>query len=153
MTTKRITSGWRGLSTAKEAAYGTAATVDTAFNFEGDPTDIEVNNRQDNADEITGLNEPDSDEILNWKLDGSHTQRGMPHNIAQFIGMVMGKVTNDQPDVTNNSAVYRHWFERDLVNVSLPSLTLIENDGIATVSLTHFQPFWKCRMTRIKQGC
>ena len=132
MTTKRITSGWRGLSTAKQADINTSATVDTAFNFEGDPTDIEVNERRDNADEITGLNEPDTDEILNWKLDGSHIQRVLPHNIGQFIGMVLGKVTDDQPDVTNNSAVYRHWFERDVVNVNLPLFTLIENDGIAT---------------------
>jgi len=132
MVTKRITGGFRGLSTAKEAAYGTPATVDTAFNFEGEPTDIEINNAQENGDEITGLNEPDSHEILNYKLDGSHQQRVTPHNIAQFLGMVLGKVTTDQPDVTNNSAVYRHWFERDLVNVDLPPFTLIENDGVAT---------------------
>ncbi len=132
MTTKRITSGWRGLSIAKEAAIGTPATVDTAFNFEGPPTDVEINEAQDNSDEVTGLNEPDSHEILNWKLDGSHQQRALPHNIAYFFGAVLGKVTSRQPDVTNNSGVYEHSFERDLVNVALPTFTLIENDGAAT---------------------
>ena len=132
MTTLRITTGWRGVSTAKQADINTAATVDTAFNFEGAPTDIEVNNRQDDGDEITGLNEPSVDEILNWILNGVHTQRALPHNIAQLGGMVLGKVTTRQPDATNNSAVYEHSFERDLANVALGLFTLIENDGIAT---------------------
>lgn len=119
MTTKRITGGFRGFSTAKESAYGAAATVDTAFNFEGDPVDIEINNDQDNGEEITGLNEPDAHEILNYKLDGTHQQRVTPHNIAQFLGMVLGKVTDDQPDAGGNSSVYRHWFERELVRFTI----------------------------------
>lgn len=136
MTTKRITAGWRGLSTAKESALGTAATVDESFNFEGEPTDIEVNAQETNESEVTGYNEPTAKEILNYKLDSSHEQRALPHNIAQFLGMVMGKVTTDKPDNVGNAAVYRHWFERDLTNVALPSFTLIENDGIATKQFT-----------------
>ena len=59
MGSKKITSGWRGLSIAKQVDINTPATVDTAFNFEGDPIDIEVNEAQDNGDEVTSLNEPD----------------------------------------------------------------------------------------------
>lgn len=132
MTTKRITSGWRGLSIAKEAAYATPAAVDTAFNFEGPPTDVKENEVQTNEAEVTGLNEPSAQDILTWMLEGSHAQRALPHNLAYFLGAVLGKVTSDQPNVGLDPTVFRHFFERDLVNVNLPSFTLIENDGIAT---------------------
>lgn len=131
MTTKRITTGWRGLSIAKETAIGTPATVDTAFNFEGPPVDIEINEAQTDENEITGLNEPGVHEILNWKLDGSHTQRATPHNLAYFLAAVMGKVTTQTPDVGNDPTVRRHWIERDLANVQPPTVTLVEFDGIA----------------------
>lgn len=131
MTTKRITTGWRGFSVAKETAFGTPATVDTAFNFEGAPTDVEINEAETNENEITGLNEPSRHEILNWKLDGVHAQRATPHNLAYFLAAVMGKVTTQTPDGVNDPTVRRHWVERDLANVALPSVTLIEFDGIA----------------------
>ncbi len=131
MTTKRITTGWRGFSTAKESSYGTPAALATAFNFEGPITDIQPNEVQTDENETTGLNEPAVQEILNWKLDGSHQQRAMPHNMAHFLSMVMGKVTTDQPDNTNDPTVYRHYMERDLMNIILPSLTMVEYDGIA----------------------
>jgi len=131
MTTKRITTGWRGLSIAKETSFGTPATVDTAFNFEGPPVDIEINEAQSDENEITGLNEPGSHEVLNWKLDGSHTQRATPHNLAYFLSTVMGKVTTQTPDAANDPTVRRHWLEREIGNVALPSVTLVEFDGIA----------------------
>ena len=131
MTTKRITTGWRGFSLAKETAFGTPAAVDTAFNFEGAPTDIEINEAETNEKEITGFNEPSRHEILNWKLDGVHAQRATPHNLAYFLSAVLGKVTTQTPDGVNDPAVRRHWIERDLANVALPSVTLIEFDGIA----------------------
>jgi Phage tail tube protein len=131
MTTKRITTGWRGLSIARETALGSPATVDTAFNFEGPPVDIEINEAQTDENEVTGYNEPGVHEVLNWKLDGSHTQRATPHNLAYFLAAVMGKVTTQTPDAINNPSVRRHWLERDLVNVSLPTVTLVEFDGIA----------------------
>jgi len=131
MATKRITTGWRGFSTAKESAYGTPAALATAFNFEGPITDVQPNEVQTDENETTGLNEPAMQEILNWKLDGSHQQRAMPHNMSHFLSMVMGKVTTDQPDNTNDPTVYRHYIERDLVNIILPSLTMVEYDGIA----------------------
>lgn len=130
MASKHITDGWRGFSTAKESSYNGSATVDETFNFEGEPSDIEVNSEQTNGNEVTGYNEPTEHEILNYKLDGSHQQRCLPHNVAQFAGMVMGKVTTDQPDAVNNSAVYQHWFERDLVNVALPSFSMVEYNGV-----------------------
>jgi hypothetical protein len=130
MATKRITKGWRGFSNAKESAYGTPATVDRAFNFEGPPTDIEVNDAQTNEEEITGLNEPSTYEILSYKLDGNHKQRAMPHNLAFFVGLVMGKVTTLTPDAGGNATVRDHFFERDLVNVDLPPVTMVEFDGI-----------------------
>ena len=58
MTTKRITTGWRGFATAKESAYGTPAALATAFNFEGPITDIQPNEVQTDENETTGLNEP-----------------------------------------------------------------------------------------------
>ncbi len=131
MTTKRITTGWRGFSTAKEASYGTPAGISTAFNFEGPITDVQPNEVQTDENETTGLNEPSIQEILNWKLDGTHQQRAMPHNLAFFLALVMGKVTTDQPDNTNDPTVYRHFMERDLANIALPSVTLVEYDGIA----------------------
>jgi len=131
MTTKRITTGWRGLSLARETAIGVPATVDTAFNFEGPPMDIEINEAQTNENEVTGLNEPDVHEVLNWKLEGSHTQRATPHNLAYFLAAAMGKVTTQTPDGVNDPTVRRHWIERDLVNVQPPTVTLVEFDGIA----------------------
>jgi len=131
MTTKRITTGWRAFSAAKESAYGTPQTVDTSFNFEGPPSDIEPNEAQTDANEITGYHEATKHEILNWRLDGSHKQRAMPHNIAFFLGAVLGSVTTDQPDVINDPDVYRHWFERDIAGVAVPSFTLVEYDGVA----------------------
>ena len=130
MTTKRITTGWRGFSIAKEASFGSPATVDTAFNFEGPPVDIEINRAQTDENEITGLNEPGSHEVLNWKLDGVHRQRTTPHNLAYFLSAVMGKVTTDTPDAGNDPTVRRHWIERDVGNSALPSVTLIEFDGL-----------------------
>lgn len=131
MTTKRITTGWRGFSVAKEAGYGTPAGITTAFNFEGPITDVQPNEVRTDESETTGLNEPSLQEILNWKLDGTHQQRAMPHNLAFFLALVMGKVTTDQPDVGNDPTVYRHFMERDLTNITLPSVTLVEYDGIA----------------------
>ncbi len=131
MATKRITTGWRGFSTAKETTYGTPAVLATSFNFEGPITDIQPNEVQTDENEVTGLNEPAKQEVLNWKLDGSHQQRAMPHNLAHFLTMVMGKVTTDQPDIANDPSVYRHYIERDLISITLPSLTMVEYDGIA----------------------
>ena len=131
MTTKRISTGWRGFSLAKESPYGTAAGLSTAFNFEGPITDVQPNEVQTDENETTGLNESSIQEILNWKLDGSHQQRAMPHNLAFFLTLVMGKVTTDQPDNTNDPTVYRHFIERDLANIALPSVTMVEYDGIA----------------------
>lgn len=136
MPTNRVTAGFRNFSTAKETTYNGGADEDTAFNFEGAITDIEVNNRADNGDEVTSLNEASEDTIINYKLEGSHTQRANPHNISQFIGMVLGQVTDDQPDVVGNAAVYRHWFERDLTNVALDSFAMVEHDGIAAKVFT-----------------
>lgn len=131
MTTKRITTGWRGFSLSRESSFGSPATVDTAFNFEGPPTDIEINSAQTDQNEITGLNEPGSHEVLNWKLDGLHRQRTTPHNLAYFLSAVMGKVTTQTPDAGNDPTVRRHWIEREIGNVALPSMTLVEFDGIA----------------------
>lgn len=130
MTTKRIATGWRGFSIAKEASFGAPATADTAFNFEGPPVDIEINRAQTDENEITGLNEPGSHEVLNWKLDGVHRQRTTPHNLAYFLAAVMGKVTTDTPDAGNDPTVRRHWIERGVGNSVLPSVTLIEYDGL-----------------------
>ena len=131
MTTKRITTGWRGFSIAKESGYGTPAGISTAFNFEGPITDVQPNEVRTDEKETTGLNEPSIQEILNWKLDGTHQQRAMPHNLAFFLALVMGKVSTDQPDDVNDPTVYRHFIERDLTNITLPSVTLVEYDGIA----------------------
>jgi Phage tail tube protein len=131
MTTKRITSGWRGFSLARESSFGSPAPVDTAFNFEGPPTDIEINQALTDENEVTGLNEPGAHEILNWKLDGAHRQRTTPHNLAYFLSAVMGKVTTQIPDPINDPTVRRHWIEREVGNVALPSVTLVEFDGIA----------------------
>ena len=131
MTTKHISIGWRGFSIAKETGYGTPAGLSTAFNFEGPITDVQPNEVQTDENETTGLNESSIQEILNWKLDGSHQQRAMPHNLAFFLTLVMGKVTTDQPDNTNDPTVYRHFIERDLANIALPSVTMVEYDGIA----------------------
>lgn len=131
MSTKRISTGWRGFSIAKEASFGSPTPVDTAFNFEGPPTDIEINRSETDQDEITGLNEPGTHEVLNWKLDGVHRQRATPHNLAYFLAGVMGKVTTQTPDAGNDPTVRRHWIERELNASALPSVTLIEFDGIA----------------------
>ena len=131
MTTKRISTGWRGFSIAKETSYGTPAVIASSFNFEGPITDVQPNEVQTDENETTGLNEPSIQEILNWKLDGSHQQRAMPHNLAFFLALVMGKVTTDQPDNVNDATVYRHFVERDLANITLPSVTMVEYDGIA----------------------
>ncbi len=136
MTTKRISTGWRGFSIAKETSYGSPAGISTAFNFEGPITDVQPNEVQTNENEVTGLNEASMQEILNWKLDGSHQQRAMPHNLAFFLAMVLGKVTTDQPDNINDPTVYRHFIERDLANISLPSVTMVEYDGIANKRYT-----------------
>ncbi len=136
MTTKRISTGWRGFSIAREASYGTPAGISTAFNFEGPVTDVQPNEVQTNENETNGLNEPSIQEILNWKLDGTHQQRAMPHNLAYFFALIMGKVTTDQPDDVNDPTVYRHFIERDLANIDLPSVTLLEYDGIANKRFT-----------------
>jgi len=130
MTTKRITTGWRGFSTARETAYGVPAPVDTAFNFEGSPTDIAVETALTDEKEITGFNEASAHEVLNWKLEGSHKQRALPHNLAYLLGLVMGQVTTDQPNAVGDPTVYRHFIERDLSTSELKSVTLVEHDGI-----------------------
>jgi hypothetical protein len=131
MTSKRISTGWRAFSTGQESAYGSPATVTTALNFEGAPTDIEPNEMQTDEKEITGFVEATQHETLNWKLEGHHKQRAMPHNLAIFLGLVMGQVTSDQPDVGNDPDVYRHYIERDLVSPAMKSVTLVEYDGVA----------------------
>ncbi|NIQ97613.1 MAG: hypothetical protein GWN87_28150, partial [Desulfuromonadales bacterium] len=80
---------------------------------------------------MTGLNEPDTHEILNWTLNGQHQQRAMPHNLAMFAAMVLGKVTSSQPDNVGDPTVWRHYIERDLSITTVPSVTLVEFDGIA----------------------
>ncbi len=131
MSTKRISTGWRAFSTAKESVYGSPATVTTALNFEGSPTDIEANETQNDEKEVTGFVEATEHATLNWKLDGNHKQRAMPHNLAIFFGLVMGKVSTDQPDNVNDPDVYRHYIERDLTDAVMKSVTLVEYDGVA----------------------
>jgi len=100
-----------------------------ALNFERSPVDVEPNERQDDADEVTGLVDPSSDEILSWKLDGIHSRRCLPFEVALFSALVMGKVTTQQPNAGTDPNVYRHWLERDLTSPALKSVTLIEKDG------------------------
>lgn len=131
MTTRRVSTGWRGFSIAKETSFGIPVGISTAFNFEGPITDVQPNDVLTNENETTEHNEPSVQEILNWKLDGSHQQRALPHNLAFFLSLVMGKVVTDQPDNINDPTVFRHYIERDLTNIALPSVTMVEFDGIA----------------------
>jgi len=131
MTTKRITTGWRGFSIARESAYGVPAAVDTTFNFEGAPTDIAVQTALSDENEVTGFNEATRHEILNWKLEGVHKQRALPHNLGYLLSLVLGRVTTDQPDFAGNPTVYRHYIERELANAAPPSVTLVEHDGLS----------------------
>ncbi|QPJ64585.1 MAG: hypothetical protein G3M78_03910 [Candidatus Nitrohelix vancouverensis] len=131
MTTKRISTGWRAFSTFAESSYGSPATLDTTLNFEGAPTDVEPNQTQNDEKEVTGYVEASQHETLNWKLEGAHKQRAMPHNVALFAGLVLGKVTSDQPDDVNDPDVYRHYIERDLTSPEMKSVTMAEFDGVA----------------------
>ncbi|MBI5427261.1 MAG: hypothetical protein HZA02_03155 [Nitrospinae bacterium] len=129
--TKRISGGWRAFSLAKESAYGTPATANSSMNFEGPPSDVAPNEALTDETEVTGYVEATKREILNWNLEGRHKQRALPHNIAFFAALVLGKATTDQPDAVNDPAVYRHWIERDIAGVALPSVTMVEFDGVA----------------------
>lgn len=131
MTTKRISSGWRAFSSARETSYRTAATLDTSFNYEGGPSDIAPNTVKTDDAEISGFTEPTRQDIINWSMSGTHKQRAMPQNIAFFASLVLGKCTNDQPNAGGDPAVYRHWIERNLSTALLPSVTMVEYDGIS----------------------
>lgn len=127
---KHIASGWRGFSITKETPYGTAETINTLLYFKGQPADVKAGNQITNEDEITGFSEPTTRDILTKMLEFSHEQRSMPHNLALFLALCGGKVTTDQQNVTTNPNAYRHYIERDLTAVDLPSVTMIENDGV-----------------------
>ncbi|MCH8157793.1 MAG: hypothetical protein IID18_08620 [Nitrospinae bacterium] len=130
MSTKRINAGWRAFSLAKETAYGTAqSTIDQLLHFEGAPADVTINNQETNENEITGLTDISSREIITYGLGFQHAQRMLPHNAALFLALAMGKVTSDQPDNANAPNTYRHYIERDLAAPELKSVTMIENDG------------------------
>lgn len=130
MSTKRVNAGWRAFSLAKETSYGTAqSTIDQLLHFEGAPADVTINNQETNENEITGLTDVSSREIITYGLEFQHAQRMLPHNSALFLAMCMGKVTTDQPDNVNAPNTYRHYLERDLTLPELKSVTMIENDG------------------------
>ncbi len=130
MAIKHIVSGWRGFSKGKETSYGTVKTVDTLLNFKGQPADVKVKDQVMNEDEISGFSEATTRTILTKSLELTHEQRAMPHNLALFMALCMGKITTDQPDNVNDPAAYRHYLERDLTTVDLKSVTMVENDGV-----------------------
>lgn len=131
MATNRISTGWRAFSLSKETAYRTPATLNTTFNYEGGPSDIEPGFVKTDEQEVTGYTEPTRQDIVNWSMQGSHKQRAMPQNIAFFASLVLGKSANDQPNAVGDPTVYRHWIERNLASTLLPSVTMVEYDGIA----------------------
>lgn len=131
MATNRISSGWRAFSLSKESSYRTPATPGISFNFEGGPSDIAPNAVHTDDMEISGFTEPTRQDIINWTMAGSHKQRAMPQNIAYFASLILGKCTSDQPDVGGDPTVYRHWIERNISTTLMPSVTMVEYDGIA----------------------
>lgn len=130
MATNRISTGWRAFSLTLETPYRTPETLTASLNFEGAPTDIEPNTVQTDENEITGYSEPTRQDIVDWMLGGTHKQRALPQNIALFAALALGKVTTDQPNAGGDAAVYRHWIERNLGTTLLPSITMVEYDGI-----------------------
>lgn len=131
MATKRISTGWRAFSLSRESAYRVAAIPNVTFNYEGGPADISPNAVQTDEKEITGYTEITRQDIINWTMSGTHKQRAMPQNIAFFASLVLGKCTDDQPNAGGDPAVYRHWVERNVSTTLMPSVTMVEYDGIS----------------------
>lgn len=126
-------TGWRGFSSAKETAQGTAQTVDFTLKFEGEPLDREPDATYKNDNEITGHRTATEHEIIRYKLDGGHKQKLMPQNAALFLAQAMGDITSSQPDGTGAPNTWEHviTYLNAQTGIVLPTRTMYERDGIS----------------------
>ncbi len=128
---KSISAGFRAFSAAsKESSYGSAQTIDKLLYFNGQPSQVKLQNQYTNDDEINGVSEPNVHEVLSKISEFTHEQRAMPQNIALMLGACLGKVTTDQPDAGGNSGAYRHYLERDLTTLLPPTVSMVEDDNV-----------------------
>lgn len=132
MATKRAASGVRAFSKTKEASYGAGgATPNMRLNFDMASTlmDKRSNTVRLNEDEVTGYTQATEQEILNFKVDGSHQQRATPQNVALFASLVLGKIQND---TVLDTTSYKHWIqplELSTDSTLMPSINMWECEG------------------------
>lgn len=143
MALKTVSGGWRGFSSAKEASFGTAQTVDTSLNFSGDFMDARPEKVWDDKDEFTGELAPTRVQVLTQLTEGKHTQNLMPHNAALFWAWLLGKVVTVNPNDANQATVRKHTVTMDKDVVDLVTRTLREYDG------AHYMEYPGCICTEL----
>lgn len=123
-----VSGAWRGFSLAKEAAFGTAQTVDTSLPFSGEPMDTVPGKVWNNNDEFTGELAPTAIQTLTWKMEAKHAQLAQPHNLALFLAWLMGSHTPSTADA-GPPITYKHKIVMDKTAIELPTRTVREWDG------------------------
>jgi len=132
--TYRTDVGWRAFShSTKEADFGTAESIDAngRLYYEGEPADRKVHEFFSNKDEVNGTvgSQPDRFETLAYILEHQHVQRAMPHNVALFAALALGKITTTE---VVGGSVYQHRMEIPTLGsaVELDSVTMLEYNGL-----------------------
>ena len=124
-----ITGGWRGFSSAKEAAYGTPQTVDTSLNFYGDFLDAVPDKMWDDKDEYTGELAPTQTQVITSKTEGKHGQNLTPHAAALFLSWLLG--TSDTDPITDalQAGIKVHKINMTKTDIEMVTRTVNEYDG------------------------
>lgn len=124
MAQESIRDFWRGVPKVEETAFGTDTTTgfDKMYPQAGDLIQIE-DVAESNESELTGTLEPTSRDRISLMGKGSHSQRLLPQHI-RFIALALGACTDS--DLTG---AYSHAVTPLESDVSLPSMTIIENHG------------------------
>lgn len=130
MSLKTSSGGWRGISSTKEATFGTPVTVDTSLNFSGEFVDAAPEKVWDDKDENTGELAPTRIQVLTNKSDGKHTQNLMSHNAGIFLAWLFGNCVTTDPSDPLQSSVRKHKIVTDKDVIELVSRTMREWDGV-----------------------
>jgi len=125
---KAVSGAWRGLSLAKETAFGVVQTVDTSLCFAGEPFDTEPGKVWTNEGEFTGDVAPTQTQTLTWKMEGKHSQLACPHNLALFLAWLMNSCSSSLVNA-GPPAVYKHKIAMAKGAIECPTRTVREYDG------------------------
>lgn len=132
---KTIKTGWRAFSNAFQTDFGvpiaeSPLTNFSSLNFEGVPSNVDVQDDWQNTDEVTGRIGPTIHQILTFIMSGEHNQKVSSHQVALLASMCLGAVQ------TTGLTPKTHTITPKTSDMLLGCRTMVESDGLALTKYT-----------------